>query len=202
MMPSDRSHRSLTVFYNSFQWQNVKISTCLVQTKNTSNVNSDRPLSSNPFKHPVRTHTAITTHSSTSLRDGQEIRDSMHTALYSLKHVAETYRLANDRPSQLMEPGWMRWEKDETELETLNRTTRDLSLLLTDCFISPNNGNLLANQAIFGEGDDIAKLSWEIMERAMPKKEDQTWGSCAHEFFKALADILQQSSLGASGSRT
>lgn len=200
-MPGDRSHRSQTAFYNSLRQQSAKISTYSIRMKNPSNVNSDRPTSSTPFKHPIRAHTSITAHSSASLRDGQEIRDSVRTALHTIKQVAETYRLANKRPRQLTEPNWMRWEKDEMELETLNQMTRDLSLLLADCFMSPSNRNLLANQAIFGEGDDIAKLSWEIMERAMPKKGDQTWGSCAHEFFKALADILQQSSSGASASR-
>lgn len=201
-MPSDRSHRSLTAFYSSLQRQNVKISMKLLRIKNTSNINSDRTTSSNPFKYQTRPNTSITTRSSTSVRDGQDIRDSLRTALQSLKQVTESYESANNRPSQLIEPSWMRWEKDETELGTLNQMTRDLSLFLTDCFISPSNRNPLANQAIFGEEDDIAKLSWENMEKAIPKKGDQTWGNRAHEFFKALADILQQSSSVTSGSRT
>ncbi|KAJ4315138.1 hypothetical protein N0V84_008526 [Fusarium piperis] len=128
--------------------------------------------------------------SSTSQKENtQSLPKLMLNTLNELQNTVEGYEKLVKKDTGIKAPTWMHWEQDAKDLNNLgqqglNMTSKIVNhVIMPDLHAPPNEPTENAS--------DIEKLAWELIEDAIPKRLEETWGKTAQEQLKAFTGLLK-----------
>ncbi|RSL99370.1 hypothetical protein CEP52_009781 [Fusarium oligoseptatum] len=97
--------------------------------------------------------------------DAQGLPKLMLNTLNELQNTIEGYEKLVKKDAGIKAPTWMRWEQDAKDLNNLGQQGLNMA--------------------------DIEKMAWELVEDAIPKRPEETWGKAAQEQLKAFTGVLK-----------
>lgn len=99
---------------------------------------------------------------------------------------AAEYNSISKRRTHIKKPDWMRWTQDAKNLQSLNGDAYDLALKIAEEGILEALTGKRKALHIPRRAGDLEKLAWEMMEEAMPREGQKTWGTVANAQLRAL----------------
>ncbi|KAJ4184570.1 hypothetical protein FALCPG4_003199 [Fusarium falciforme] len=113
----------------------------------------------------------------------------MLNTLNELQNTVEGYEKLVKKETGIKAPTWMHWEQDAKDLNNLGQQGLNMASKIVNHVIMPDLHALPAEPA--ENASDIEKLAWELIEDAIPKRPEETWGKTAQEQLKAFTGVLK-----------
>ncbi|KAF5021987.1 hypothetical protein F66182_5944 [Fusarium sp. NRRL 66182] len=131
-------------------------------------------LSSSPFQQKNKT---------------QSYPQLMLKALNEIQCHVDAYEALVKQDSGIRVPSWAQWEKDAKDLDEMSQHALNMSSKIINHFIMPDLHRLPAKPAESSTG--IENVAWDLIEEALPKVSDKTWGKTAQGQLKAFIEVLR-----------
>ncbi|KAJ4169375.1 hypothetical protein NW754_016407 [Fusarium falciforme] len=119
----------------------------------------------------------------------QSLPELMLNTLNELQNTVEGYEKLVKKETGIKAPTWMHWEQDAKDLNNLGQQGLNMASKIVNHVIMPDLHALPAEPA--ENASDIEKLAWELIEDAIPKRPEETWGKTAREQLKAFTGVLK-----------
>ncbi|KAI8719230.1 hypothetical protein NCS52_00703500 [Fusarium sp. LHS14.1] len=119
----------------------------------------------------------------------QSFPELILNTLNELQNTVEGYEKLVKKDTGIKAPTWMHWEQDVKDLNNLGQQGVNMASKIVNHVIMPDLHALPAKPA--ENASDIEKLAWELIEDAIPKRPEETWGKTAQEQLKAFAGVLK-----------
>ncbi|RSL48931.1 hypothetical protein CEP54_012664 [Fusarium duplospermum] len=121
--------------------------------------------------------------------NAQGLPKLMLNTLNELQNTIEGYEKLVKKDTGIKAPTWMRWEQDVKDLNHLGQQGLNMASKIVNHVIMPDLHALPTEPA--ENASDIEKVAWELIEDAIPKRPEETWGKTAQEQLKAFTGVLK-----------
>lgn len=119
----------------------------------------------------------------------QSLPKLMLDTLDGLQSAVEGYEKLVKKDTGIKAPTWMHWEQDVKDLNNLGQQGLSMASRIVNHVIMPDLHALPMEPK--DDASDIEKIAWELIEDAIPKRSEETWGKTAQEQLKAFTGVLK-----------
>ncbi|PNY27787.1 Ribosomal protein L15 [Tolypocladium capitatum] len=110
--------------------------------------------------------------------------------LIHFQAMVKEYETVNKCPTDIKRPTGVLWEQDTKDLRALNDNALSLAFNTLNSIVMPNAKGSLVEELAKG-GDDIGAMASELLAEAKPNRGEETWGSVAQGFLRALSGAVR-----------
>ncbi|KAF4973417.1 hypothetical protein FSARC_311 [Fusarium sarcochroum] len=113
----------------------------------------------------------------------------MLKALEELQGHVDAYDILVKKDTGIRAPTWIRWEQDAKDLDEMSQHGLKMSSQIINHVIMPDVHGLPAKPTESATG--VENVAWDLVEEALPKMSDDTWGKVAQGQLKAFTEVLR-----------
>lgn len=106
--------------------------------------------------------------------------------LQSCAEMAKQYQEFNKRPTEIKMPEMGAWRQDIKDLKALNHRAMVVSIQALNSIVMAKAGTDVGRR-----GNDVEVIASELLEDAMPKNMEETWGGTARKLVKLLGSAVE-----------